>query len=99
MVHAKYIKIFIDWCLEGDATIEQRLTLIDQQRKKVLAQIQQLQETLQTLDYKHWYYETAKAAGTCAIHEQLTEADIPAELRPAYQRSKHLNICPIAPVQ
>lgn len=30
----KDIKIFIDWCLEGDATIEQRLTLIDQQRKR-----------------------------------------------------------------
>ncbi len=87
----KDIKVFIDWCIEGDVTIDQRLALIDQQREKVLAQIQQLQETLQTLDYKHWYYQTAQAAGTCAIHEQLTEAAIPAELRPAYQHSKHLD--------
>ena len=87
----KDIKVFIDWCIEGDATIDQRLALIDQQREKVLTQIQQLQETLQTLNYKHWYYQTAQAAGTCAIHEQLTEADIPAELRPAYQHSKHLD--------
>ena len=87
----KDIKVFIDWCIEGDVTIDQRLALIDQQREKVLAQIQQLQETLQTLDYKHWYYQTAQAAGTCAIHEHLTEADIPAELRPAYQHSKHLD--------
>ena len=87
----EYIKVFIDWCIEGDVTIDQRLALIDQQREKVLAQIQQLQETLQTLDYKHWYYQTAQAAGTCAIHEQLTEAAIPAELRPAYQHSKHLD--------
>lgn len=87
----KDIKIFIDWCIAGDATIDQRLTLIDQQREKVLTQIQQLQETLQILNYKHWYYATAKTAGTCSIHEKLTETDIPAELRPAYQRSKHLD--------
>ena len=79
----KDIKTFIDWCVEGDATIGQRLGLIDRQRQRVLEQIQQLQETLQVLDYKHWYYEKAREAGSCAIHDSLTEADVPAPHRAA----------------
>lgn len=77
----KDIKTFIDWCMEGDSTIEQRLQLIDQQREAVLNQIAQMQETLKTLNFKHWYYETAKAAGTCKIHETMKPEDIPEEFR------------------
>ena len=40
----KDIKAFIDWCIEGDATIPQRLGLIDQQRQRVLEQIEQLRQ-------------------------------------------------------
>lgn len=77
----KDIKTFIDWCIEGDSTIEQRLQLIDRQREAVQSQITQMQETLKTLDYNHWYYETAKAAGTCKIHETMKPEDIPKEFR------------------
>lgn len=77
----KDIKTFIDWCMEGDSTIEQRLQLIDRQREAVLSQIAQMQETLKTLNFKHWYYETAKAAGTCKIHETMKPEDIPEEFR------------------
>ena len=48
----KDIKAFMDWCREGDSTIEQRLNLMKRQREAVLAQIKQMQETLQMLDYK-----------------------------------------------
>lgn len=77
----KDIKTFIDWCMEGDSTIEQRLQLIDRQREAVLNQIAQMQETLKTLNFKHWYYETAKAAGTCKVHETMKPEDIPEEFR------------------
>lgn len=69
----KDIKHFIDLCMAGDATIEQRLQLMQQQRQTVLLQIEQMQEILHKLDYKCWYYETAKAAGTCSIHNIQTE--------------------------
>ena len=75
----KEIKKFVDWCMEGDSTIEQRLELVDRQRKVVQSQIQQMQNTLHMLDYKYWYYETAKNAGTCAVHDRLSKEDIPAE--------------------
>ncbi|MCR6545982.1 MerR family transcriptional regulator [Dehalobacterium formicoaceticum] len=86
----KDIKFFIDWCIEGDSTIEQRLTLIDKQRESVLNQIKQMQETLNMLEYKHWYYETARKAGTCAVHAAMEEKDIPKEFRSAREKSKGL---------
>lgn len=46
----------------------------------------QLEKTLDTLDYKHWYYETVKAAGTCKIHEQMAKEDIPQRMREIKRR-------------
>lgn len=77
----KEIKQFIDWCIEGDSTIDKRLELIGRRRERVHEQMAQLEKTLDTLDYKHWYYETAKAAGTCKIHEQMAKEDIPQRMR------------------
>ena len=79
----KDIKRFMDLCSLGDESISERLEMIDRQRERVLGQIEQLKENLQILDYKHWYYETAKSVGTCAVHATLTKEDIPQELRSA----------------
>ena len=81
------IKAFIDWCMEGDSTIEKRLELVKHQRDLVRENISQLQETLALLDYKCWYYETAKEAGTCDIHKHLTEDDVPRALREPKRKS------------
>lgn len=89
-VPIKDIKNFIDWCMEGDSTIEKRLDLIEERRQSVLSQIEQMQKTLQILDYKKWYYETAKAAGTCRVHENLSEEDVPEEYREIRRSSKGL---------
>lgn len=83
----KEIKVFIDWCAQGDSTIDKRLALIDHQRTAVEHQIQRLNDTLHLLDYKHWYYTTAQEAGTCAIHHELTEEKIPAEFRDIASRT------------
>lgn len=83
----KEIKKFVDWCIEGDSTIDQRLALISQQREVVLRQIQRMQDTLHILDYKHWYYETAKDAGTCAIHDSILKEDIPERYHDITERN------------
>ena len=88
----KEIKKFIDWCIEGDSTIEQRLALIERQREAVLRQLQQVRDTLDMLDYKRWYYETAKAAGTCDVHKTIPENDIPEKYRIVRKRAKGLDI-------
>lgn len=86
----KEIKTFIDWCMEGDATIEARLELMQRQREAVREQIDQMRDTLALLDYKCWYYETAKKAGTCAVHDEMPEEDVPPELRQARNASHGL---------
>ena len=77
----KDIRVFVEMAMEGDYTIEPRLALIRQQREAVLAQIEALQETLRTLDFKCWYYETAKAAGTTDVPREMPLDQLPEELR------------------
>ena len=77
----KEIKIFIDWCVQGDSTIDQQLALIDRQREAEEEQMQHVKDTLHLLDYKHWYYETAQKAGTCAVHDSISEDNIPDEFQ------------------
>ncbi len=64
----KDIKNFIDYCTEGDSKIDERLSIIKSQRDSVIEQMKEMQEMLDMLNFKCWYYETAKEAGTCAIH-------------------------------
>ena len=77
----KEIKQFVDWCMQGDSTIRQRIELINSRRNEVLRQMEQLKKTLEMLDYKQWYYETAKKAGTCTVHDNLKPEDIPEKFR------------------
>ena len=84
----KEIKKFVDWCMEGDSTIDKRLSLIKHQQAIVMEQLTQMQETLNMLNYKEWYYTTAKQAGTCAIHDSLKDEDVPKEFREERRRAK-----------
>lgn len=77
----KEIKEFVDWCVAGDATIDQRLALIKAQQEAVERQIQAMQENLNLLSYKRWYYETAKQAGSCSIHKDMKLSDVPEAYR------------------
>lgn len=77
----KEIKEFVDWSMEGDSTIDQRLELIKEQQEVVRLQIEAIQENLKILNYKRWYYETAKQAGTCDVHKTMKPEDIPEEFR------------------
>lgn len=86
----KEIRQFIAWCIEGDATIDQRLELIKQQQVIVNEQMRQLQDTLDMLDYKRWYYETAQKAGSCAAPQEMADDEVPPHLRKQRNRSRGL---------
>ena len=77
----KEIKSFMDWSRQGDATIGRRLDLLEKQRQSVLDQQKQLEDTLLMLDYKRWYYQTAQAAGTCAVHDTMPPDQVPEPFR------------------
>ena len=75
----KDIRDFIHMAMEGDETIDDRLHLFLKQREKVQKQMKQLQETMDLINFKCWYYETAKKAGTTAVLDKMKLEDYPEE--------------------
>ncbi len=67
-------------CRGGD-TIDTRLEMFRHQRDVLTQQIQQLQHTLETVEHKCWFYETAKATGTVDIPGAMTDEDVPDQFR------------------
>lgn len=77
----KNIKEFLLWCEEGDASLQKRGDMCHARLRELEKQMELLQETMQHLKYKCWYYDTAIAAGTEAVVKNLPEEEIPEELR------------------
>jgi DNA-binding transcriptional MerR regulator len=77
----KEIREFMNWCMLGDETIDQRLNMFREQQKSVMEQITELHTALDLIKYKCWYYETAQAAGTCSVHDSLKPEGIPEDIR------------------
>ena len=90
----KDIKVFLEMVNQVDASIEQRLELIEKQRGRVLQQMEDLQQILKILDFKVWYYSTAKEAGTTAVSRDMDEERIPAELREVRRKLKDMHYHP-----
>ncbi len=75
------IKSFIEMAMQGDETISERLDLIIAQRKEVESQIEALNKTLATLEFKEWYYTAAKADGTTERVRSLPLDELPEHFR------------------
>ena len=58
------IKQFMDWCSQGDSSLEERYKMFLKRREDVKKQIKDLQETLDYIDFKCSYYEQAVDDGT-----------------------------------
>ena len=48
----KDIKQYIDWYIEGDSTLQQRLNMFKNQKQRLEEQIAQLHKYMETIDYK-----------------------------------------------
>ena len=80
--------IFIEMVIAGDSTIKERLQMIIRQRESVKEQMEKLQQTMDVLDYKVWYYSTADKAGTTSVPRNMPEEEVPENLRAARRRLK-----------
>lgn len=74
------IKQFVDWAMEGDDTINERLKMFEEREIAVKEQIAQLEEYLEFIQYKKWRYEVSKKAGTTAVHDSMDESEVPEEI-------------------
>jgi DNA-binding transcriptional MerR regulator len=65
----KEIKNFIDWCSDGDSTLQQRYDMFVERKAIVEAQMEELKKTMALIEHKCLYYKTALDAGTEEIHK------------------------------
>lgn len=77
----KDIRLFIEMVQRGDDSIDERLELFYKQKDVVEKQLEALQTTMDIVSYKCWYYETAKKAGTTSIPDNMTEAELPNNMK------------------
>lgn len=82
----KDIRSFIYMAMQGDETIEDRLQLFLKQREHVQKQMEQLQQTMDVINFKCWYYENAKAAGTTAALDQMQPEEFPEKFQGVRRR-------------
>ena len=84
----KDIRQYIQLALRGDDTIDTRLQMFQRQRQVLREQITEMQHTLRTVEYKCWFYETAKAAGTIDVPRDMADGDVPERFRAVRQELK-----------
>ena len=78
----KEIRDFIDMAMQGDeSSLTKRLTLFQTRRDAVKKQIKDMQETLNLLEFKCWYYEQAIQDGTEEKVRSLSLDEIPAQYK------------------
>lgn len=75
----KEIKEFLNWCEEGDKSLQKRRDMFYNRLDNVKKQIDELKKTMNILKYKCWYYDTAVAAGTEKAVQNISENEIPEE--------------------
>ena len=69
-VPIKDIKKYMDLCVDGDNTLEERMAIFQTRKEIVQNEIEELNNIMETIKYKIWYYEEAIKAGTEDIHKK-----------------------------
>jgi len=84
----KEIRSYIDWLDEGDVYIERCLSLFEDKQTVIKKELQRLTECMDAVNYKVWYYQKAKEAGTLSVHNDMSEQDIPEDMKTIRARMK-----------
>ena len=83
----KLIECLKKWCQEGSRTYELRKQLFERQKAAVEKEMEKMQETLDMLTFKCFYYEQAiKDGNEDGIHSMLPDK-LPADIQAAYDNS------------
>lgn len=76
------IRQFMELAKQGASTYLQRKQLFEERREAVEAEMERLQKSLDMIEFKCWYYETALADGD----EERVQSMLPDKLPPEIQR-------------
>ena len=76
----KDIKNFIDMLAQGDKALNERLAIFHKRRDILREELKDLQNVLDVIEYKCWYYETACEAGSVSA---VKKRKVPEKFRKA----------------
>ncbi len=77
----KDIRRYVEMAIAGDDTIGLRLEMFRRHREVLRAKMRELEHIMNMVDYKCWYYETAKNSGTTDAPQNMADDEIPEEFR------------------
>lgn len=80
------IKQFMNWCKQGDSTLEKRLNFFKNQKEKVYKQISDLKEALSLIEFKEWYYQEAIKDGTEKNVRNIPIEKMPKEIQKEFKK-------------
>lgn len=83
----KEIKQYMAWCKEGAATYSARKKLLEARKAIVKEEMERLSKTLDMLNYKCWYYETAIRDGNEKRVKEMLPDNLPPEIQELYKRT------------
>lgn len=83
----KEIKQFMQWCTEGSSTYPIRHEFFLQQKESVIKEIAELQQTLDLILYKCWYYERAIETGSETFVQKLLPDKLPENIQQLYNKA------------
>ena len=81
------IRAYLQLTLQGDKTISERKQLFERRREEVKKQMETLRHTLDTLDFKCWYYEQAIRGGNEEKLAAMIPDKLPKDIRAIYDSS------------
>lgn len=78
------IRQFIEWCAMGKETYPQRRAMFQRQRQNIEAEIERMNQALDMLKYKCWFYDQAmKGVSEEQLHAMIPDS-MPKEIQEAY---------------
>ena len=81
------IKQFMAWCTEGSATYPQRRALFLKQKEQVEAELERMNQVLDMIKFKCWYYEQAIKDGNEDRLRTMSPEEMPEEVRRTYENA------------
>lgn len=66
------IRQYLNLCLQGESTISERKVLLDKRRKKLVKELQQIQDSIDYIDWKQNFYNDV-IAGKIEYFSYLTD--------------------------
>ena len=83
----KDIKQFMEWCSQGSSTDSKRRELFERQKENIECRISHLEQALDMIKFKCWYYDTAIADGNEDRLKEMIPNALPPEIQQIYDRT------------